>query len=127
MPSSAQKSLGGPLAQGPGVRSYCLGRPNRAVRGLGNGAGWGTLPPSSTIGAVLPPRLLKAARLKRLRVAVPPRGEQRRIVARVDDLMALCGRLELQPTSTQSVRRQFLEAVLDEVTTDSDRPAEMAP
>lgn len=40
--------------------------------------------------------------------------EQQRIVAKVDELMALCDRLEAQLTTTQTESRRLLEAVLHE-------------
>ena len=40
--------------------------------------------------------------------------EQHRIVAKVDELMALCDRLEAQLTTTQTQSRRLLEAVLHE-------------
>ena len=43
---------------------------------------------------------------------IPPLAEQRRIVAKVDELMALCGRLEEQLTSAQTESSRLLEAVL---------------
>jgi type I restriction enzyme S subunit len=55
---------------------------------------------------------IKAAKLKRLPVVVPPLAEQHRIVAKVDKLMALCDRLEAQLTTTQVESRRLLEAVL---------------
>lgn len=39
---------------------------------------------------------IKASKLKQLPIALPPLAEQRRIVAKVDELMALCDRLEAQ-------------------------------
>jgi len=57
---------------------------------------------------------IKAARLKRIRVLLPPLAEQHRIVARVEELMALCDRLEAQITTTQTESRRLLEAVLHE-------------
>ncbi len=57
---------------------------------------------------------IKAAKLKRLPVVVPPHAEQQRIVAKVDELMALCDRLEAQLTSTHTDSRRLLEAVLHE-------------
>lgn len=45
-------------------------------------------------------------------VPLPPLAEQRRIVAKVNDLMALCDRLEAQLTTAQSEHRRLLEAVL---------------
>ena len=45
---------------------------------------------------------------------LPPLPEQHRIVARVDELMALCDRLEAQLTTTQTESRRLLETVLHE-------------
>ena len=47
-------------------------------------------------------------------VPLPPLAEQQRIVAKVDALMALCDRLEVQLTTTQTESRRLLEAVLHE-------------
>ena len=44
----------------------------------------------------------------------PPLAEQHRIVARVDELMALCDQLEAQLTATEADSRRLLEAVLHE-------------
>ena len=44
----------------------------------------------------------------------PPLAEQHRIVAKVDELMALCDQLESQLTATQTDNRRLLEAVLHE-------------
>lgn len=49
-----------------------------------------------------------------LLVPLVPLAEQHRIVAKVDELMALCDRLEAQLTTTQSESRRLLEAVLNE-------------
>ena len=46
--------------------------------------------------------------------AIPPVAEQRRIVAKVDELMAVCDRLEVQLSTTQTESRRLLEAVLHE-------------
>ena len=54
---------------------------------------------------------IKGAKLKRLPVAVPPLAEQLRIVAKVNELMQLCDRLEAQLTTTQNKKRSLLEAV----------------
>jgi len=45
---------------------------------------------------------------------VPPLAEQHRIVAKVDELMALCDRLEATLTITESDNRRLLEALLHE-------------
>lgn len=49
-----------------------------------------------------------------LLIPLPPLAEQHRIVAKVDELMALCDRLESQLTTTQTESRRLLEAVLHE-------------
>ena len=51
--------------------------------------------------------------IKAYRIPVPPLAEQHRIVAKVDELMALCDQLEAQLTTTQTDSRRLLEAVLD--------------
>lgn len=45
---------------------------------------------------------------------LPPLAEQRRIVAKVDELMALCDRLEASLAGADYTRRRLLEAVLAE-------------
>ena len=52
--------------------------------------------------------------------ALPPRGEQSRIVAKVDELMALCDRLEAQQTDAESAHAQLVQALLDSLTQASD-------
>jgi type I restriction enzyme S subunit len=47
-------------------------------------------------------------------IPLPPLAEQHRIVAKVDDLMALCDQLEAQLTATQTDSRRLLDAVLHE-------------
>lgn len=51
---------------------------------------------------------------RRMPVPLPPLAEQERIVAKVDELMALCEKLEVQLTTTQTESRRLLEAVLHE-------------
>jgi type I restriction enzyme S subunit len=50
--------------------------------------------------------------LSSLLVPLSPLAEQHRIVAKVDELMALCDQLETQLTTTQTDNRRLLEAVL---------------
>jgi type I restriction enzyme S subunit len=57
---------------------------------------------------------IKAAKLKRLPLAVPPLAEQHRIVKKVNELMALCDELEARLTTTATTRRQLLESTLHE-------------
>jgi type I restriction enzyme S subunit len=59
---------------------------------------------------------IKAAKLKRLPIAVPPLAEQRRIVAKVDELMALVDRLEAQLAAARSAAERLMEAVVSELT-----------
>jgi type I restriction enzyme, S subunit len=53
-------------------------------------------------------------------IPLPPLAEQHRIVAKVDDLMVLCDRLEAQLTISQSESRRLLEAVLHEALSPSE-------
>ena len=53
--------------------------------------------------------------LRSLPIPVPPLAEQKRIVAKVDELMALCDQLEAELTITQTDSRRLLEAVLEAV------------
>lgn len=46
---------------------------------------------------------------------LPPLAEQHRIIAKVDELMKLCEELETQLAATAAIRRQLLEATLQEV------------
>ncbi len=51
--------------------------------------------------------------LRNFLIPLPPLGMQHRIVAKVDELMALCDQLEAQLTTTQTDSRRLLEAVLE--------------
>jgi type I restriction enzyme, S subunit len=57
---------------------------------------------------------LKKIQIVSCPVPLPPLAEQKRIVAKVNELMALCDRLETQLTATQTEGRRLLEAVLHE-------------
>jgi type I restriction enzyme S subunit len=52
-------------------------------------------------------------------ISLPPFAEQHRIVAKVDELMALCDKLEDHLTTTAITRRQLLEATLHEALSGS--------
>jgi type I restriction enzyme S subunit len=52
--------------------------------------------------------------LKNMLIPLPPLAEQHRIVAKVDELMALCDRLETSLTTSNQTRTRLLEATLAE-------------
>src|SRR5690606_10004405 len=60
------------------------------------------------------------AKLRPLPFAIPPLAEQHRIVAKVDELMALCDRLEAQQADADSAHAQLVQALLDSLTQASD-------
>jgi type I restriction enzyme S subunit len=47
-------------------------------------------------------------------IALPPLAEQHRIVTKLDELMALCDRLEASLTTSDQTRTRLLEATLTE-------------
>ena len=58
---------------------------------------------------------------------LPPLAEQHRIVAKVDELMALCDRLEASLTTADETRRRLLESLLAEaLAPDEERELEAA-
>ena len=64
---------------------------------------------------------IKAAKLKRLPTAVPPLGEQRRIAAKVGELMSVCDELEASLESAQAERGGLLEALLQDALVENSR------
>ncbi|MEC4242350.1 MULTISPECIES: restriction endonuclease subunit S [unclassified Pseudomonas] len=60
------------------------------------------------------------AKLRPLLFAIPPLAEQYRIVAKVDELMALCDRLEAQQADAESAHTQLVQALLDSLTQACD-------
>jgi type I restriction enzyme S subunit len=59
---------------------------------------------------------IKASKLKRLPIAVPPLAEQRRIVAKVDQLTALVDELETQLATSRATAANLLSALVGELT-----------
>ena len=55
-------------------------------------------------------------KLRPLLLAVPPLAEQHRIVAKVDELMALCDRLETQQADAASAHATLVKTLLDTLT-----------
>ena len=49
---------------------------------------------------------------RRMPIPVPPLAEQHRIVAKVDELMALCDQLEARLTTAQDLNQQLTQAIL---------------
>ncbi|MGM8935544.1 restriction endonuclease subunit S [Pseudomonas neustonica] len=59
-------------------------------------------------------------KMEKLVVPVPPLAEQHRIVAKVDELMALCDRLEAQQADADSAHAQLVQVLLNSLTQASD-------
>jgi hypothetical protein len=57
---------------------------------------------------------LRVGGVETLLMPVPPLEEQRRIVAKLDELMALCDQLEASLTTGEAARSQLLDALLHE-------------
>lgn len=57
---------------------------------------------------------VSATKLRKLEIPVPPLAEQRRIVARVDELMALCDRLDAKLAEAERDAERLMRAVLEE-------------
>ena len=68
------------------------------------------IPIRTTVGL----KNVNATELSGLTIPLPPLAEQHRIVAKVDELMALCDRLETQLTIVQTESRRLLEAAVHE-------------
>jgi len=63
---------------------------------------------------------ISLAKLRPLMVALPPLAEQHRIVAKVDELMALCDRLEADQADAEAAHAQLVQALLDSLTQATD-------
>lgn len=63
---------------------------------------------------------LNQAKLVSIGVPLPPLAEQHRIVAKVDELMALCDRLEARQADTESAHARLVQALLDSLAQASD-------
>jgi len=63
---------------------------------------------------------LNSASLAELIIPLPPPEEQVRIVAKVDELMALCDRLEADQADAEAAHAQLVQALLDSLTQATD-------
>jgi type I restriction enzyme S subunit len=57
---------------------------------------------------------IKASKLKQLPIAVPPLPEQYRIVAKVDELMALCDALKARLADAQVIQLHLADAIVEQ-------------
>jgi type I restriction enzyme, S subunit len=62
------------------------------------------------IGATV--KHLRVRDVEGIPIMIPPLAEQKRIVAKVDELMAICDQLETKLTNAQSLNKRFTQAVL---------------
>lgn len=58
--------------------------------------------------------------LSRMPIALPPLAEQHRIVAKVDELMALCDRLDARQQDAEAAHARLVQALLDSLTQARD-------
>ena len=64
--------------------------------------------------------------LSNILVPIPPINEQRRIVAKVNELLALCDHLEANLQQADNKRARLLEALLAEALAPADKALEAA-
>ena len=87
------------------------GRESSKIRTYGKGASQGNL----NLGLI-----------RTFKIPIPPLAEQHRIVAKVDELMALCDRLEVALIEADAKRAQLLEALLHEALQPDETELEAA-
>lgn len=63
---------------------------------------------------------LSIGKLSQFLIPFPPEAEQHRIVAKVDELMALCDRLEARQADADSAHAQLVQTLLDSLTQARD-------
>lgn len=65
-------------------------------------------------------KTVNQSHISSLPIPLPPLAEQRRIVAKVDELMALCDRLEAQQADAEAVHAALVKTLLDTLTQSQD-------
>jgi len=65
-----------------------------------------------SMGSAIPN--LSTAQIKDIVLAIPPLAEQQRIVAKVDELMALCDALKTRLNEAQTTQVQFADTIVDQ-------------
>ncbi|TPQ26556.1 restriction endonuclease subunit S [Methylomonas koyamae] len=73
---------------------------------------------AKSMGSAIPN--LSTAQIKDIVLALPPLAEQHRIVAKVDELMALCDQLERQQTDNIAAHQTLVQTLLDTLTQAAD-------
>lgn len=68
---------------------------------------------------------MNQAKMNSIPIAVPPEAEQRRIVAKVDELLGLCDELETRQGARRELRERLVQAALDQLLASRD-PADFA-
>ncbi|GAA0744673.1 restriction endonuclease subunit S [Ideonella azotifigens] len=63
---------------------------------------------------------LSVAKLSEFAIPLPPLGEQHRIVAKVDELMALCDRLDSRQQDAEAAHARLVQVLLDSLTQARD-------
>lgn len=82
---------------------------------------WNEIIHSESMGTTV--HTLTIERAKEVSVPIPPLAEQHRIVAKVDELMALCDQLEQQHSNAQAAHEALVRQLLGTLT-QSQNPAE---
>lgn len=76
--------------------------------------------PTSLVSGTTKQVELNTSSVKSLVVPIPPISEQHRIVQKVDELMALCDRLEQQSRDQHAAHETLVDALLDTLTQSKD-------
>jgi len=78
---------------------------------------------SSSIATGIAQKTVPLTGLRKMPISLPPLEEQHRIVAKVDELMALCDQLEQEQTENSEAHQALVEALLATLTQAEDNRA----